>query len=224
MAFIDWKCPKCGKEIRVDNMRKSCYCNVCGSKIEVAPSVIQSVHQSVETLVDWTCPKCGREIRVYADRATCYCNACGKKIELSANKARFAPATGSKEGAAAIGERQPATQPAAGQTVREPTKAGVGTVIAMALFCDFVMSVFMGIISMGVFRRMGFTAYLGPSLLSLALSIALGMHYRKTGKNDASDCFVYCHRARDGAGSTLRRCSSNAVAIQHVEFACTIGN
>ena len=134
------------------------------------------------SLVDWTCPACGREIRVDANRTSCFCNACGRRIET--------PVKGHKRIANAMpggnaedpADSQPPRQPAAEATPIMLSKPSIGKVIGCVILCDFIMSFCMGIISISVFRDMGYSAYLGPSLLTLFFSVLLGTYYRATGK------------------------------------------
>ena len=178
MTFIDSTCPKCRKEIRVDSALKSYYCNACGEKISLSSADAKN-SASAKGLVDWTCPKCHREIRIDKTRESCYCNACGALIQISGK-------TTSPKSAPSANTRSEANQPlgpsSAPTTNTSSSRPSTGKAIGFGFLCYAIIASIMAFTSIFVFQAMGYSIWIGPNLISLAIGIFFGVVYKTTGK------------------------------------------
>ncbi len=188
MPLVDWKCPECGREIRVDTGRETCYCNACGKKVSIASTMGTGHPTHAKGLVDWKCPACGREIRVDSSLDSCFCNACGKKLVITPEKLMDLKTTSTSFSTSQ--SREPAgTNPSAAPQApnrQESDTPGAGKVFGAFLLCWFVMAGTCGIASMAGMQMMygkgALTGgYSAGGLLGFALSIVFAFMYRKSG-------------------------------------------
>lgn len=189
MPFIDWKCPECNREIRIDGSLQSCYCNACGKKIRITSSASSKDETINGSLVDWRCPECDREIRVDRSLDSCFCNVCGKKLVITPEKLMDLKTTSTSFSTSQSRELAGTNPSAAPQAPnrQESDTPGAGKVFGAFLLCWFVIEGTCAITSLiGAWMAYNsgalVVAYSTGGLLGLAIGIIFAFMYSKSGK------------------------------------------
>ena len=79
-------------------------------------------------------------------------------------------------------ENPTSRQPSTTKTAATSDKPNSGKAFGFGFLCYVIMATLMAFSSIWTFQSMGYSAYIGPNVISLVLAIIFGLRYKSTGK------------------------------------------